>query len=449
MRLAYFSPLPPQFSGIADYSADLLPYLARHAEIELFVDRRDLPGDPPLAARFPCHDFAAFADPAVRGRFDGIVYQLGNNPQHAYVYATLLRYPGVVVLHDYVLHHLVLHMTHAQGASDAYVAALGDAYGAAGIEHGRAVVAAERPPDYFSFPLSTEAIRASVGVIVHSRYLVERIRLEHAGVPVTHVPMYSFSLTEAKSAVPDPDRARRRLGLRPGQLLVGSFGFVVPAKRIEVTLRAFRAVREAIPDAHYVIVGERAPVVDLPKLIADLGLRGAVTATGSLPEPEFNEYLAAADICLNLRYPTGGETSGALIRMLGLGKPTIVSRTGAFFELPDAACVKVTPGAGEVEELTDQIMRLALDIGERSRLGAAALAWVEQYHRPEDAAARYVDFAQSLGDAAGRKRPIVGASLGEILCRTVAGTLSDLDFGAASERVVRQAAVPIAGLRDE
>src|SRR5262245_1455390 len=37
MRLSYFTTLPPSKSGIADYNSELLPYLAKGAEISVFV----------------------------------------------------------------------------------------------------------------------------------------------------------------------------------------------------------------------------------------------------------------------------------------------------------------------------------------------------------------------------------------------------------------------------
>src|SRR5688572_26485059 len=104
MRLAYYSPLPPMRSGIADYSAELLPPLAAHCEIGLIVDEGFQP-DPELAGRFPVHGHRALPTLLAQGRFDAVLYQLGNNRDyHAAMYHTLLAHPGVVVLHEFVLH---------------------------------------------------------------------------------------------------------------------------------------------------------------------------------------------------------------------------------------------------------------------------------------------------------------------------------------------------------
>src|SRR5262245_58493508 len=111
MRLAYYSPLPPMRSGIADYSAELLPHLAAHCEIELVVDEGFRP-EVDLAGRFPVHGHRALPALLAAGRFDAVLYQLGNNRDyHAAMAHTLLAHPGVVVLHEVVLHHLMRDLT--------------------------------------------------------------------------------------------------------------------------------------------------------------------------------------------------------------------------------------------------------------------------------------------------------------------------------------------------
>jgi len=111
VRVAWYSPLPPQRSGIADYSAELLPHLAEHCEIELIVDEGVRPAGT-LAARFPVHGHRALPGLLAAGRFDAVLYQLGNNRDyHASIYRSLIDHPGVVVLHEYVIHHLVRDLT--------------------------------------------------------------------------------------------------------------------------------------------------------------------------------------------------------------------------------------------------------------------------------------------------------------------------------------------------
>src|SRR5690348_15871167 len=60
------------------------------------------------------------------------LYQLGNNLDHAHVYRTALRVPGIVVLHDPVLHHLVEALTIGRGDAAGYDSVMAAHYGPAG-----------------------------------------------------------------------------------------------------------------------------------------------------------------------------------------------------------------------------------------------------------------------------------------------------------------------------
>src|SRR5579871_6991507 len=127
MRVAFFSPLPPCRSGIADYSATLLDHLKSRAEVEVFADA-GRPFDP--------------------SRFDVALYHLGNNPYHGFVYEAALQYPGVVVMHESNLHHLVAELTIRRNDWDAYLRACEYEGGSAALAYARRVQALEVGPDY-------------------------------------------------------------------------------------------------------------------------------------------------------------------------------------------------------------------------------------------------------------------------------------------------------------
>ena len=77
MRLALFSPFPPLASGIADYSYELLPQLARHAEVDLFIDD----GYQPVKAItecYPTYGYRQFEALRHSRRYDFILYHVGN-----------------------------------------------------------------------------------------------------------------------------------------------------------------------------------------------------------------------------------------------------------------------------------------------------------------------------------------------------------------------------------
>ncbi|HYG63104.1 MAG TPA: glycosyltransferase family 4 protein [Thermoanaerobaculia bacterium] len=394
MRVAYFSPLPPMRSGIADYSAELLPALAAHLDLELFVDD-GFRVDPALAARFPVRGHRAF--PALReeGRYDAVVYQIGNNVDyHAGIYEMLLRYPGITVLHEYVLHHLVRGMTLVRGDMPGYVEEMRYAYGRTGQAMARRSLDTGIPLDVWTYPLFERVVDASLGIIVHNDCTGRRVLASRPLAPVARVP-HHLSLGEAEGSGPCPAELRARFGIAPDAFVVGSFGFITPAKRLDVSLRAFARLRREVPDAVYLLVGETSPYYDFASLLTPELSPGVVQA-GRVEIGDFLRLMQVPDVTVNLRYPSAGETSGTLIRLLGAGKPVIVSDTGAFSEIPDDCCAKVDLDETEEELLLAYLRRFALDEGLRRRTGDNARRYIAAHHTLEGSARGYADVIRQV-----------------------------------------------------
>ena len=383
MKVAYFSPLPPSTSGIADYSALLLPALERLVEVEVVRPGRTRP----------------LADAEVA------LYHVGNDPdQHGWIVDALRRRPGVVVLHDFVIHHLVAGLTIGRRDGHAYLAAMEREAGVPGRLLGYGVLEGRVPPLWEvrpdEFPLAGEVLDLATGVIVHSHY-VERLVREHGYEgPLRRIPHPAWP-------VPAVEPARVS-----GSPLVGCFGHINENKRVPQLLAAFAALRRTEHDARLLLVGSESPGFDLDGRIERSGL----DATGVMREPYVEEarlwsLMAACDAIVLLRAPTMGETSGSAIRALSLGKPLVVSDVGWFAELPDDVAVKVPVGGdAETGALTAALRRLS-DPAEAKAMGAAARALVEREHDVDRVADRY---AALLEEAAG------GATVRERVLREVA-----------------------------
>jgi glycosyltransferase involved in cell wall biosynthesis len=398
MRLAWFSPLPPQRSGIADYSAELLPHLAEHLELELFVDEGTRV-DPEIRGRFPVHGDRAFPGLWEKGRFDAVLYHLGNNQDfHVRTWRTLERFPGIVVVHEAMLHHLVRGMTLSRGDLEGYVEEMRYAYGRTGQALARRSLDTGIPLDVWSYPLFERAVDASLSVIVHNEFTRQRLLASRPLARTTLIP-HHVSLGELGSM----DRAAARSGLKlpPDAFILASYGFITPAKRLEVTLRAFARLKKERPDALYLLVGDVSPHYDLAGFLTP-ELADGVVLVGHTELDEFLRYMVAADVAVNLRYPTSGETSGTLIRLLGLGKPVIVSNLGAFAEIPDGACAKVDLDETEEDLLVAYLQRLAADEGLRRAMGENARQHVAP-HTPEASARAYAEVVRAV--VAGKPAP--------------------------------------------
>jgi len=371
MRVALFSPLPPSPTGIADYSQALAGPLGRLVHIETFHE--------------PARDFRP-------SDFDLALYQIGNNPHHDFVYEMALKHPGVVVMHESNLHHLIADLTIRRGDWDAYLREAEYNGGAAALEYAQRVKALETAPDYQGLAMTRRLLESSKALIVHSEFMLREMRAAGFTGPVAHIPHGAW--------IPHVDRFvyRERLGVDESSPLIGIFGHLKPYKRIAESLRAFRRLVRLEPRAKLILAGEKHPDFPLDSLIRTLDLAPHVRLLGFTPIEDFAGYIAASDIVLNLRYPTVGETSGSLLRALGLGRAVLVSQIGAFAELPDEICMKVPVGAAEenliFEYLDLLVMRpdLARSLGERAR------AYVERECNWDAVAHQYASFLCAVKD---------------------------------------------------
>ena len=392
MKLAYFSPLHPAPSGISDYSEELLPSLAAQfgasAELTLVVDGYK-PTNPEIAKHFRVLDDREYA----ARDFELALYQLGNSPAHAYIYQRALREPGVIVLHDLVLHHLIAWMTLNRGDRAGYIQAMRDAYGERGAELAEREALGLEALNRFDYPLSERVIRASRAVIAHSRYVANAAQNIAPHVPIAIIPHEM-----PNTAVISQRDARTRLQLPQDAMLLGSFGNLGPTKRTTVLLEAFHALRKNFPNARLLLVGAASPNFDVANLLDVFDVRDAVDVIGYVPFDEFHAYMAAMDVCVNLRYPTAGETSGAVLRMMAQAKAVIVSRVGWFAELPDDAVAKIDVDDTETELLRVVLERLLQDQPLRATMGTNARRYIEQECAVQDAARAYADFLRAVNE---------------------------------------------------
>jgi glycosyltransferase involved in cell wall biosynthesis len=374
LRLDYVSPLPPVRSGIADYSVDLLPHLAERADVRLIR----LPGQPvapEIESAWPLASADAMGED---GRLP--LYQMGNNRYHEGVRDLALRIPGVLTLHDLVLHHLLLDLTLGRGEFYPYKDLLTRDHGWVGA----AAALAKRWNAYgdapvFSLPAHRALLRSQRGVLVHSEWAAGMIHEEDPEIRVRAIPM----------GVPLPPAAdweqgrmlRRRFGLPEDKPVLGSFGFQTPIKRTAVAVRALAC--PGLEEVHLLIVGESSKGLDLEEEARRAGVADRVHVLGFVPFEEFESAISAIDLCLNLRYPTAGETSASLLRVLAAGRPAIVSDYAQFADLPREVVVRV-PLAGEEEpgELAALLRELLASPGRLRAMGDAAREHVRVRHDP-------------------------------------------------------------------
>lgn len=390
IALDYVSPLPPVRSGIADYSMDLLPHLAARADVRLIR----LPGlevDPGIERAWPMAPAAATGE---GGRLP--LYQMGNNRYHQGVRELAMRLPGVLTLHDVVLHHLLLDVTLGRETVESfweYKDLLTRDHGWIG----EAAALAKRwnawgDAPVFDLPAHRALLRRQRGVLVHSEWAAAFLEEEDLGVPVRTVPM-GVPLPPAADEAAGRD-LRRRFGLPEDRPVIGSFGFQTPIKRTVSALRAL--VAPGLEDVHLLIVGQAAPVMDLEGEARRAGVAERVHILGFLPFEDFGAAIAAVDLCLNLRYPTAGETSASLLRVLAAGRPAIVSDYAQFADLPREVALRVPLGEEEPAALAAMLRELIADPARLRAMGEAAREHVRRRHDPARAAEAVVEACREM-----------------------------------------------------
>ena len=393
MKVAYYSPFPPERTGISEYSELLVPALAERVELEVVPRGRSASG----------------ADVAL--------YHVGNNPDaHGWIVEALRKRPGVVVLHEFVLHHLVAGLTLGRGDGEGYLGAMQKDAGVVGRLLAHGVLDGVVPPLWEirpeDFPLAGEVLEhaAKTGLIVHSQHVLERALAAGYDGPAWRVP---------HPAWPAPDGEPARID---GSPVIGCFGNVNASKRVPQLLEAFARVRASHPDARLLLVGAVSPGFDLESRLGDDEIDGVVRED-YVDEGQLWSLMAACDVCVALRAPTMGETSGTAIRALVLGLPLVVSDLGWFAELPDGVALKVAVDDREVETLTAALELLASNHEARRAMSEGACEYVRREHdlgRVADA------YAAALEEAVG------GPAVREAVLGEVANAAADVGIAVDS-----------------
>ncbi|HVT04559.1 MAG TPA: hypothetical protein VHL58_14430, partial [Thermoanaerobaculia bacterium] len=164
MKVAFLTPLPPVRSGIAQYSAMLLPALSGRLDVTAVVQQSLV--DPRVGATI---DYSRFVD--IKGSYDAVICQLGNNLHHEFIFDFARQNRSIVVLHDLVLHHLIAEKTLARGNESAYIDELRRSEGALGEAYARGRAAGfHLELANFLLPAVREVAEESLHVIVHNDF---------------------------------------------------------------------------------------------------------------------------------------------------------------------------------------------------------------------------------------------------------------------------------------
>jgi glycosyltransferase involved in cell wall biosynthesis len=415
-RIALFSPFPPRRSGVSDYAAALVEALKPTYTIDLYHESGYVP-EPALREAgdgIGCCDARLFPRLAAVRDYHAVVYQMGNSRYHRFLYDTLLRYPGVVTLHDAFLGGFHMIYGHQKGREREFLreellywytdqaAAIAQVLGAEPWNREAIALACARR----SWFLNRRVVASALRVIVHSPWCLERVRAT-APEDAERMVVIPHGIRTRDTRAAERAAIRARFGLPRDALVIGSFGFVHPEKMSREALDAFRSVARSDPSALFLFAGEEADGGIVRRHAEGLGLSDRVRFLGRQPMSDFTDLIAACDLGVNLRLPpTHGETSGALLHLLAAGVATIVTDVGTFSDYPDSTVRKVRWESEGFAGLEQALTVLAGDAPARAALGRAAQAYTRAHHEWPRVAQLYIDvIEESRGRSGGQAQP--------------------------------------------
>jgi glycosyltransferase involved in cell wall biosynthesis len=364
-RIAFVSPMPPAPTGIATYASSVLEGFERMG----YRRRRQMDVIWPVK---PKHDLAI-------ARYRLGVYHIGNNVEfHGDIYRLASLRDGVVVLHDLGLDDLVRGLVD-RGDPLGYRAAREALVGA-----DRLTLPEATDNEPLAWPWCAHIARIAKSVIVHSAFCKRYLEDLGCRTPVFVVPHPPVEREpDLRRAAQHGPAIRARLGLGDDDVLLVAAGDLNPAKQLEAVVAAAARLDGRV---HLALVGRRVPTFDPDALVRGSGLGNRVTLATDVSDEAFRAWLTAADVVADLRFPHRGEVSGTLMRAMQVARPTLVSATGTYLDLPEDAVVRIEPGRADRPEA-------------RARIGEAARRHVETTASLEHTAAGYreaIEFAIGL-----------------------------------------------------
>jgi glycosyltransferase involved in cell wall biosynthesis len=360
VKVGFLSPLPPARTGVAAYAAALLPALGTLCDVRTGAATANV-----------------------------WLYQVGNNPLHAGIYRRALAQPGVAVLHDAVLHHLLLGLLDRQAYIEEFVYNYGEPQRGLAADLWESRSGSAQDARYFEYALVRRIAETSQAVVVHNPAAARVVRRHAPGARVEEIP-HMFAPPEPPPSEDEARGWRAGRGIAWDTFLFGVFGHLRESKRLPGVLRAFERVRRTGANAALLVAG------DFVSRNLEAALGRALAAPGVIrepycPEAGFWRLAAAVDACISLRHPSAGETSGIAIRLMGLGKPVLVSAGEEVSCFPEDGAIRIDPGLAEEAMLVEYMMWLVEHPGKAREIGARAAAHIAAHHSLEGAARQYFE----------------------------------------------------------
>ena len=337
-KIAFFTPLPPFQSGISDYSEDIINEISKYFDIDVFVDD----GFPLEHNIFDVDNVNVYNYKSFNSKnYFKTIYQMGNSTFHSYMFDIIRnnRENNIVVIHDINLLDALYVSFGVDVFNKEFLDYFNEDFPDYQLNGEKVQELFLNKSDFFiENPINSFISNYASQIIVHSEYCKEKLLKTNIDRNVFVVNSYARINSNVNKS-----ESRKKLGINNEDIIIAAFGHIHKSKRIIPVVNAFKEIAKTNNNIKLYLVGKPADdLVDFfDDFITDNNLEGRLIITGFISLDEFNDYIDATDICVNLRYPYNGETSGSLMRILSKGKVAIVNDIGSFSEIPDDCCYKI------------------------------------------------------------------------------------------------------------
>lgn len=383
-NIAIFSPLNPIKSGISDYTESLLPELKKYFNIDIYIDKNYTPNNKKIIKEFKI--IKSNLNNFNSKKYSAIIYNIGSNECHSYMIEFMKKYKGITILHDYSLRNLNFNLFKEKrnfknkknflNQQKENLIILKDFYNFSKKYYKKDALKAttEIIKEYLTklnfpltkkmnpikYPFNENILEQSDTIIVHSNFTKNKINKKQV-YKINHIDYSDLKMNNQK------EKILKNLNLDKNTTIIISCGFVNPTKNYKSTIKSLLKLDEKFV---YIIIGE-----DKSKILKKYKNNEKIKIIGYKNIKEIEKYISSADICINLRNPTRGETSGILIRMMSKGKPTIVTNHGWYSELPKNSVIKI-PKLNNDEKIQQIIKKLIHNKKLRNKIGNNAKRFI-------------------------------------------------------------------------
>ncbi len=368
MKINWFSPLPPAFTDIANYTLRLLPSLAKQAEILLWTTQSTW--DSEIEEYGEVCTYSGDQIPWMKiHQGDLNIYNIGNDAQfHKNIWQISRKCSGLVILHDYKLQHFFSSIY--QHNYDDYLIEMERYYGIEGRKMAQLFLQNRISIEFLAdnYPLTPLALDNAVGVMTHNQFAYEQLRQENQWI-TAFTPLPYDSPLDKNSSIP-------KSGQPPYRLII--FGYLGTNRCLNVVLQALASFPQKL-QFRLDIYGQISQKIEVIEEINQLEIEDIVTIHGFVPEKTLNTALSNADLAINLRYPTMGEASATQLRIWGYSLPSLVTQIGWYQELSQDSVAFVRPYY-EIEDIHRHLQQFLDNRQSYLKMGQNGREILAKYH---------------------------------------------------------------------